>query len=109
MMIRTVLKMKAQTHRHQRHHDQCLELRGRHCEKHSSRDHANLPENNQDFPVEMARMEAGIEELVLTPYILELGDILRAEIRFLKSLKVLTVPEKEPKCPQRQSKDPHDN
>ena len=94
MMIRTVHKMKAQTHCHQRHHYQCLELRGRHREEDSGRDHTDLPENDQDLPVEVARMKASIEELVLPPYVFELGDILRAQVRFLKPLQVLPVPEK---------------
>jgi len=54
-------------------------------------------------------MKASIEELVLHPYLLELGDILRAKGRFLKPLEVLTVPEKEPECTQRQSEDPQDD
>jgi hypothetical protein len=86
--------MKAQTHCHQRHHYQCLELRGGHREEDSGRDHTDLPENDQDLPVEVARMKASIEELVLPPYVFELGDILRAQVRFLKPLQVLPVPEK---------------
>jgi hypothetical protein len=75
-MIGTVLKMKTQTHRHQRNHYQCLELRGRHREEDSGRDHTDLPGHYQDLPVVVTRMEPSIEELVLHPYLLELCDIL---------------------------------
>jgi hypothetical protein len=84
-----------------------LELRGRHREEDSGRDHADLPENDQDLPIEVARMKASIEELVLSPYLFELGGILRTQVRFLKPLKVLPVPEKQPECTKGQSKYPH--
>jgi hypothetical protein len=83
VMIRTVLQMKIQAYRHQRHHDQCLELRGRHLKEDSGRDHPYLPECDQDLPVEVARMKASIEELVLPPYLFELGHILLAQARSL--------------------------
>lgn len=90
--------MKIQAYRHYRHHDQGLELRGRHREEDSGGDHTDLPECDQDLPVEVTCMKASIEELVLSPYLFELGDILRVQVRFLKPLEVLPVPEKEPEC-----------